>query len=110
MPTVPRNSVNETRTTRPWLEIGTDFARPSDTDLMMALATMKELGRIPSFDERFRGQDASTLPIDARSKGKPVYGQVKNKAEPIPSDEGSVMIEPSWAKRGASVGVIGGSR
>ena len=28
---------------------------PSDTDLLMAMATMERLGRLPTFDERFRG-------------------------------------------------------
>jgi hypothetical protein len=99
MPTVPKDN----------RRFPSAVAQPSETDLMMALATMKELGRIPTFDERFRGQDLSSLPMDVRSKGGPVFGQGKNKAEPIPSDEKSVMIQPDWAKR-ESIGVSGGSR
>src|SRR6266481_883629 len=47
MPTVPTDS------RRP----SADMPVPSETDLFMALATMKELGRIPTFDERFRGTE-----------------------------------------------------
>lgn len=51
-------------------------AKPSETDMMMALATMHSLGRIPAptFDERFRGQDPASLPIDVSAKGGPVRG------------------------------------
>ena len=42
MPTVPIDS------RRP----SADMPVPSETDLMMALATMKELGRVPSFKDR----------------------------------------------------------
>lgn len=51
---------------------------PSETDMLMALAVMKDHGRIPTFDERFRGQDSSSLPLDVQQKGKPVYGIVKD--------------------------------
>jgi len=47
MPTVPIDS----------RQPSADMPAPSETDLMMALATMKELGRIPTFDERFRGTE-----------------------------------------------------
>lgn len=51
---------------------------PSETDMLMALAVMKDLGRVPTFDERFRGQDPSSLPIDVQQQGQPVYGQPKD--------------------------------
>jgi len=41
MPTVPRGPTPSA-----------DMPAPSETDLMMALATMKELGRVPSFKDR----------------------------------------------------------
>lgn len=50
---------------------------PSEVDLLMALATMHQLGRIPTFNERFRGQDPSSLPLDVRQEGPQVEGQVK---------------------------------
>ena len=93
MPTVPTDSRHPSA----------DMPVPSETDLMMALATMKELGRIPTFDERFRGQDRLGLPIDVSAKGGPVFGQSKNKAEPIPSLEKDIMDR-------ASIGLSGGSR
>ena len=93
MPTVPKDN----------RRFPSAVTQPTETDLMMALATMKELGRIPTFDERFRGQDRLGLPIDVSAKGGPVFGQAKNKAEPIPSLEKDVMDR-------ASIGLSGGSR
>jgi hypothetical protein len=48
--------------------------QPSEVDYAMALATMKRLDRIPTFDERFRGQDPASLPVDVRQKGQAVRG------------------------------------
>jgi len=96
MPTVPKDN----------RRFPSAIAQPTETDLFMALATMKELGRLPTFDERFRGQDLSALPLDVSAKGGPVYGQFKggaNRAERIPSSEKDVMDRES-------IGLSGGSR
>ena len=97
MPTVPKDN----------RRFPSAVAQPTETDLFMALATMKELGRIPTFDERFRGQDHPLgLPLDVSAKGGPVFGQAKggaNRAERIPSSEKDVMDR-------ASIGLSGGSR
>jgi len=96
MPTVPKDSRRSS-------------AQPSETDLWMALAQMEKLGRVPSFDERFAGETRN-LPIDVQSRGRSVFGQMKNKlAEPIPSDEKDTRakLEKDF---GDSLGVSGGSR
>jgi hypothetical protein len=70
--------------------------------MLMALAIMQQHGKIPNFNERFYGAEPS-LPIDVQSKGGPVYGQPKAKAEQIPSSEKDVFDRES-------LGVAGGSR
>ena len=80
---------------------------PSEQDLYMALAIMHEKGRVktPTFDERFRGQDPASLPIDVQQRGGPVVGQPKggygSQPSLIPLDEAQVR---------PSVGLMGGSR
>lgn len=61
-------------------------AKPSEIDYMMALGVMHNLGRIPTFDERFRGQDPSSLPIDVGQVGKPIVGRPKE-TNFIPAEE-----------------------
>ncbi|SRR5258706_7257820 len=106
MPTVPIDS------RRP----SADTPAPSETDLMMALATMKELGRIP-FRDRLdpslqgnvedRRQDEDAQFAQAMGAHRISKGALK------PSQSDSVMKEfnAMKAKReSASIGVSGGSR
>lgn len=69
---------------------------PSQVDLWMALATMKQLNRIPTFDERFAGQGPG-LPIDAQAKGGPVYG-IQKGAKGMNPD---ISFEPEQMKNPA---------
>ena len=43
---------------------------PSDTDLLMAMATMERLGRLPTFDERFRGHVPLVDRLDPSLQGQ----------------------------------------
>jgi len=61
-------------------------AKLSDTDLLMALATMKKLDRIPTFDERFRGEDPAYLPMDVGQSGRPVRGIGKEDIRALKQD------------------------
>lgn len=75
----------------------------SDTDLMMALATMKSLGRIPTFDERFRGQDPASLPMDVRQDGKEVVGVGKDQLRQMKQDK----LNPGTADKGLKLDLPG---
>lgn len=108
MPTVPTDS------RRP----SADMPVPSETDLFMALATMKELGRVPSFKDRLDPSLQGNVE-DRRQDEDTAYAQAMgahriSKAVIKPSQSDPVMKEfnAMKAKRASedSIGVSGGSR
>jgi hypothetical protein len=108
MPTVPVDS------RRP----SADMPVPSETDLFMALATMKELGRVPSFRDRLDPSLQGNVE-DRRQNEDAEYAQAmgahrisKGVLKPSQSDPIMREFNAMKAKREseASIGVAGGSR
>ncbi len=88
-------------------------SKPTETDLLMALAVMHEHGRIPTFDERFRGEAPFSQRLEAT--GVAPSENVEDRREEV-NDPGSLAARELIAKvddilgTGPKLPKYGGSR